>query len=310
MAALSRTTVFCFKRTCYTVIGKATMTNYSSIDSMTEIRSILRQLSDEGQLTVFGNAASSDAAVTRLQSEIDAIIEMGHDLSLIMIDLKTKSGVSFDSERIMCYQSTIKAIYVGSLLDDKPEAFTEHQEVIRKTIELSDNDTYKYLRDKYGDEPLIKWCRDCGIDDGFADKHYPRNRCAKELCILWTRMFTYLESGKASKELKSYLSNSACSSARETLSSRCFVQSKAGWENGLSEDAFYSEDLVYPDHLTDKDPSNDECAINDSGVIHTQKGPYLFVIFSDIPYGIYRNGTPSNPLNGITEALYRFQQSL
>ena len=210
----------------------------------------------------------------------------------------------------MCYQSTIKAIYIGSLLDERPEVFMEHQEAIRKTIELSDNDTYKYLRDRYGDGSLIKWCRDCGIDDAFADRHYPRDRCAKELCILWTRMYVYLESGKAPQELKAYLSRSACSSARETLSDRCFVQSKAGWENGLSEDTIYSKDLVYPDCLTDKDPSNDECAINDSGIIYTQKGAYLFVIFSDIPYGIYQNGTPPNPLNGITEALYRFQQGL
>ena len=94
------------------------------------------------------------------------------------------------------------------------------------------------------------------------------------------------------------------------LSDRCFVQSKAGWENGLSEDTLYTGNMIFPPELTDKDPSNDECAINDSGAIRTQKGIYLFVIFSDIPYGIYQNCTPVNPLNGITEMLFRFQQSL
>ena len=286
------------------------MTNRDSIDSMTEIRSILRQVSDKGRLTVFGNVTPSEGVIVRLQNEIDTIIETGHDISLIMIDLKTKSGVSYCPDRIMCYQSTIKAIYIGSLLDEKPDLFTKHQEEIRKTIELSDNDTYKFLRDTYGNEPLIRWCRDCGIDDAFADRHYPRNRSAKELCILWTRMYAYLESGKAPRELKTYFSHSACSSAREVLSDRCFVQSKAGWENGLPEDTLYTENLVYPAHLTDKDPSNDECAINDSGIIDTQKGPYLFVVFSDIPYGVYKNGTPPNPLSGVTESLYELQQSL
>ena len=280
------------------------------IDSMSEVRRILREVSDEGRLAVFGRLSPSADALEKLDREIEKVADTGHDLSLIMIDLNGQSGVSFCSDRVMCYQSTIKAIYVGSLLDERPEVFSKHQEEIRKTIELSENDTYKFLRDTYGNEPLIRWCRDCGIDESFTDRHYPRDRTAKELCILWTRMFAYLESGKAPKELKAYLSNSACSSARDVLSDRCFVQSKAGWENGLPEDIAYSEGLIYPAYLTDKDPSNDECAINDSGIIYSESGPYLFVIFSDIPYGIYRSGTPENPLNGITESLYELHRNM
>lgn len=285
------------------------MTRYSNTyDSLNEVRRNLREVSDKGRLVFFGSYNPSEDAAHRLRKEIKQITSTGHDVSLILYDLMTRSGVSYCSERIMCYQSTIKAIYVGALLEGDPELFAKHREEIHQTIEFSSNDTYKSLREIYGDEPLLSWCRECGIDDSFADRLYPR-RSAKELCILWTRMYAYLESGNAPEELKEWLSRSACSSAKEVLSDRCLIQTKAGWENGLSEDTPYTEDLIYPSELTDKDPYNDECAINDSGVIYTQNGPYLFVIFSDLPYGIYQNYTPVNPLNGITETLFELQQS-
>ena len=279
------------------------------IDALPHIQAILRDISNDEKLTLFDHASASESAVNTLEKEISAIISTGHKISLIMIGLKDGSGISYRSQEIMCYQSTIKAIYVGSLLDERPELFEKHKEEIRKTIELSDNDTYAYLRDLYGNEPLLRWCKDCNIDEGFVRTYYTRDRSAKELCILWTRMYAFLESEKAPTELKTYLSHSACSSASEVLSDRCFVQSKAGWENGLPDHAAYSKDMTYPDHLTDKDPSNDECAINDSGVIYTENGPYLFVIFSDLPYGVYAGNAPKNPLNGITEALYEIYQS-
>ncbi len=283
------------------------MTQHSS-DFLKAVQRDLREVSDKDRLMFFGRYDPSEAVALRLRKELEQITGTGHDVSLILYDLPTQSGVSCCSDRIMCYQSTVKAIYIGALLEARPELFIRHREEIHQTIEYSNNDTYKHLRESYGDEALLQWCRECAIDEGFADRLYPR-RSAKELCILWTRMYAYLESGNAPEDLKSWLSHSACSSAKEVLSGRCLIQTKAGWENGLAEDTPYADDLVYPSELTDKDPYNDECAINDSGIVYTQNGPYLFVIFSDLPYGIYRDYMPENPLNGITEALYELQQS-
>ena len=117
------------------------------IDSLSRIRSILRGISDEGKLMFFGHACPSETAAGRLRREISAIAQTGHKLSLIMIGLNNGSGVSYRSQEIMCYQSTIKAIYIGSLLDERPELFEKEQEMIRKTIELSDNETYAYYEE-------------------------------------------------------------------------------------------------------------------------------------------------------------------
>ncbi|MBQ9001313.1 MAG: hypothetical protein IJ087_05615 [Eggerthellaceae bacterium] len=42
----------------------------------------------------------------------------------------------------------------------------------------------------------------------------------------------------------------------------------------------------------------------------SDKGPYLFVIYTDHPFGVYRDYTDVNPLYGLVEALNKVQQDL
>ena len=116
--------------------------------------------------------------------------------------------------------------------------------------------------------------------------------------------------GKAQfTDFAAWFADSIASAAKEQLGS-CFpVQTKAGWENGLDESREYDPAAVIPDIYVDGDPLNDECAINDSGIVYTEKGPYIFVIYTDHPFGIFKNYTPPNPLLELTEALYQLQQS-
>ncbi|MBR1384108.1 MAG: hypothetical protein IJ555_09945, partial [Ruminococcus sp.] len=57
-------------------------------------------------------------------------------------------------------------------------------------------------------------------------------------------------------------------------------------------------------------PYNDECAINDTGFVTTDKGTYIFAVFTDYPYAEYTDYTPPNPLLGLTEAIYNFHLSM
>ena len=79
------------------------------------------------------------------------------------------------------------------------------------------------------------------------------------------------------------------------------MQSKAGWENGIGDDSTDYEYAAVPPRYLDGDPLNDECATNDSGIIYSDRGPYLFVIYSDYPWP----WSGSNRLYGLTEALYK-----
>ena len=270
------------------------------ISLMPKVRSWIDGIPADDQLTCFGAFSPSPEAVQRLDTEIQRIINDHHKVSLVMVDLNTRSGVSFHSTVPMCTQSTVKAIYVGALLSIHPEAFRENGQYIRDTVVLSSNEAYESLRDIYGKEPIQAWCREAGVDESFADLPYPRDKNARDMLKLWTRLYCFLNDGTDTANAGRYFADSAMSAAKDCFRGRYPVQTKAGWENGVGDDVEDYEHAVIPARFTDGDPLNDECATNDTGVVYAEKGPYLFVIYSDYPCPY----TTPNHLFGLTEALH------
>ena len=276
------------------------------IPTMPALRALIGGLPADDDLTLFGPASPDPTALARLQAEIRRFGDDGHKLSLVMADLKTLSGAAFHSTEWMCTQSTVKAVYVGAVLNRWPEAFHDNGQYIRDTIVLSDNEAYESLREIYGPEPIRAWCRETGVDESFAATPYPRDKTARDMFRLWTRLYAFLNDGSDVHNAGRYFADSAMSAAKERLSGRCRVQTKAGWENGLEEDTTDYERAVIPARFTDGDPLNDECATNDTGVVYAGHGPYIFVVYSDYPCP----WSCPNRLYGLTEALYAYQASL
>ena len=272
---------------------------------MPRIRSLIDGIPKDDVLTCFGERRPSPAAVDRLNAEIQKILTDHHQVSLIMVDLKTQSGVALCSTVPMCTQSTVKAIYVGALLTAHPQAFRENGQYIRDTIVLSSNEAYESLREMYGKAPIQAWCREAGVDETFADLPYPRDKTARDMLKLWTRLYCFLNDGTDIANAGRYFADSAMSAAKECFRGRFPVQTKAGWENGIGDDVEDYEHAVIPARFTDGDPLNDECATNDTGVVYAENGPYLFVIYSDYPCPY----TTPNHLYGLTEALLALQNS-
>ena len=271
------------------------------IGEMPALQALIDSVPEEDGLIAFGPKAPAPEALRRLDGEIRKILSDGHRVSMIAVRPASKSGVSFCSKVPMCTQSTVKAIYVGALLERFPGALAEHRERIRETIVLSSNEAYETLRDLYGPEPIRAWCRESGVAEGFADLPYPRAYHARDMLKLWTRLYCFLNGGsEAAAGVGGYFEKSAMSAARERLGARCRVQTKAGWENGVGGDVTDYSRVVIPPRFTDGDPLNDECATNDSGIVYAENGPYLFVIYSDYPCP----WTGGNRLIGLTDALY------
>ena len=224
-------------------------------------------------------------------------------MSLILADLAARSGAAFRSGIPMCSQSTVKAIYAGALLESRPEALSENGAYLRDAIVLSSNEAYENLREIYGREPLLRWCKETGVDPSFADLPYPRDKCARDMLLLWTRLYAFLNGDADPMNFAAYYADSLASATKERLGARYPVQTKAGWECGLDEDADYDPEAVIPERFRDGNPLNDECAINDTGVVYTETGPYLFVIYTDHPFGLFRNYTTPNPLYPLVDAL-------
>lgn len=280
------------------------------IPVMPEIRELVSGLEDTVSLTMFGEFRPDRTALDRLEREIGKLTSGGHKVSLIMADAGTLSGVAFCPFRPMCSQSTVKGIYAGAMLEMFPAALKDNGRYIHDAVVYSDNLSYENLRKIYGPDPMIRWCAEADVDPSFAKSDYPRDKTAADMLKMWTRLYCFLNGAAQNTDFAAWFADSAASAARQQLGGRCPVQTKAGWENGLDESRNYDPSAVIPAEYTDGDPLNDECAINDSGIIYTDKGPYLFVIYTDHPFGIFKDYITPNPLLELTEALYAVQQSL
>jgi len=277
------------------------------VERMEAIRASIDAIPRDDQLTCFGQFTPSPAALRRLREEIRRMLDDRHQVSLIMVHLASQSGVAFRSTVPMCTQSTVKAIYVGAMLTHFPQALAEYEQDIRDTIELSSNEAYERLRDIYGPDPIRAWCRETGVDEGFADLPYPRAYTARDMLKLWTRLYCFLNSGSdVAKTVGRFFEHSAESASGERLGDRCPVHTKAGWENGVGDDEQDYGHAVIPARYVDGDPLNDECATNDTGIVYSDAGPYLFVIYSDYPWP----WAGQNQLYGLAEALYEIGGSL
>lgn len=280
------------------------------IPRMAEIRRAIDAAPGDKRLQAYGAIAPGDKAMASLQAALDGILAGGHHASLIMMDLETASGVCYNANTPFCAQSTIKAIYAGALLESHPGALNENGQYLHDAIVYSSNEAYERLRTIYGNSCIRKWCQEAGVDASMADPLYPRHKTARDMLKLWTRLYCFLNGESIAAPFGAYYADSIASAAAEQLGGRYPLQTKAGWENGLPEDADYDPNAEIPLAYRDNDPLNDECAINDTGVIYTAQGPYLFVIYTDRPFGIFPNYRPANPLLSLTEALLNVQQSL
>ena len=224
-----------------------------------------------------------------------------------MTDLRTRSGVAWHSSVPMCTQSTIKAIYVGALLESRPEALEENGQYMHDAIVYSSNEAYENLRSIYGPELLVKWCEEAGVDPGMTEPNYPRDKSARDMFKLWTRLYCFLNGEADRTNFGAYYADSIASASAKQLSVP--VQTKAGWENGVG-DYVPLELWEIPERFRDGDPLNDECAINDTGIVYSETGPYIFVIYSDYPYAVLDGEEMENPLNSLVKLLYRVHASI
>ena len=278
------------------------------IPFMPEIRSLLDTLADNEGLISFGSEKPSRAAFEKLNEEIRKLSADAHKVSLLMMDLKTRSGAAYHSSVPMCTQSTIKAIYVGALIEFRPESLVENGQYMHDAVVYSSNEAYENLREIYGDFPIKKWCEETGVDTGFAEINYPRTYTARDMFKMWTRLYCFLNGNDDRTNFAAYYADSIASATGKQITDP--HQTKAGWESGVGEDRVFDLSEI-PEQFRDGDPANDECAINDTGIVYTQNGPYIFVIYTDHPFAAAVNeDLMPNPLNDLVKALYQVQNSI
>ena len=253
----------------------------SYIGGMEDIRNIIDGVEDSGGVTAFGERSPSKEALENLEKEIDVLCSEGHKVTLMMIDLKSKSGVAYRPFDPMCAQSTAKAIFAGSLLENDPGALEDNGQYLHDAIVFSSNYSYSMLYEIYGTDYVRQWCAETGASEYYADIDYPLDMTAADMTKLWTRLYCFLNGDGEASDFARYFADTSASATRKQLSGRYPVQTKAGWECGLAENENYDPNAEPLEFFTDGSPFNGECAINDTGVVYTEESPYIFAIFSD-----------------------------
>jgi len=242
-----------------------------------------------------------DNALALLKGEMSKFDDEGISYSFIATKIDGTKLFSYNEDWIFTSQSTIKAPFVCSLLDSRPELFLENYQAIKEIITISSNEYYEALREKYGTEYLKKWMDKAGLDEKLLKWVYPRNIRVSDLAAFWPLMYDFLTT-KAPKELVDWFYGTMYSAIYNKLGSKYKTWTKAGWENGIGDGNDITDQQPDPCY-TDGNPENDEVATNDSGIICTKNGPYIMVIFTNVPTNPPKLENLVGAINNLAEKL-------
>lgn len=273
-------------RTSSTAMAQSTVVTNESIQKTTvpEPQVALIERTLENLRTVDGDTGLATAGFTLSQSDRDALMtqirtftDAGYSASFVVADINTGAVLSSMGGEEQYSASAIKGPYVMSLaatdtinldavMNKTDASAAQDYASITQAIQVSDNDAYEKLFQKYGITPMHEWLADSGVRHNLTTHAY-LNLTAVDLAIMWTKIYQYIftnttESSDSSNKTSSSTSTRASTQAREwlvsnfanTLNSTIFsalgednrIMSKAGWINQSGYYALNDGGLVFP----------------------------------------------------------------
>lgn len=222
-----------------------------------------------------------------LINEINRLTQNGKNhISFIIFDINKFFAVSYNSDSLFKWQSTIKAPYVGAFVDDDNSRLATYNQEIYKTLNHSNNSTYAKLVSIAKSRPLCVWLKELGVDTTPFKRAYPESS-ARNLLLLWLKLSKFINESKEKTDFGKFLIDGSSSATSYRFLGKYFVLSKAGWESHLE---------------------GDECvdSCNDAGIIFSKPGPYLFAILTDLEYSYGEKV----PLLDLVEEINKLHQAI
>lgn len=189
-----------------------------------------------------------------LASAIKVITDQGYQVGFTMFDAISKQGLSYNSNQKFYVASSIKGIYVASLVAQNPLAFNTNYTAIKNILYYSDNDAYANLRATYGAGYIANWMAKAGVDTSLSVPGYPYVT-SNELAKLWGQNYSFFNTTTKGKELSKLYENPNLSPIHAVLGSSYRTMSKAGW---IGMTGYH--------------------AANDAGIVSTGNGDYIISI--------------------------------
>ena len=234
------------------------------------------------------------SARQQIERAASAVAQAGGALGVVFVDMNTGAGIAYAPDTEVYGASSFKAPYAlyvceqlvekgkASLDDvctvgatyglDEPHDPTEAyvtRDLISNAITVSDNDSFKVLRNAYDAQGYESWAQSLGVTDALIDpvSYYP-TYCARSSARLWCEMLTYLGTGTETAQwLEGLLEQTTVSFIRTALEDEgedVRVLNKAGWLGG---------DPVYN-------------SVTDAGIIECDGHTYLMCLMSSMSDGI------------------------
>lgn len=223
---------------------------------------------------------------------LEAFRDIECDAGFIVYDLNSQRGLSYNADAQFFSASTIKAPLAAfvlqdvvdsgqaSLSDEMYEDITmegtgvmafddidtyDLATVLTNTIEYSDNTGYALLRDQFERESFENWCASAGVDASVWEGEWYPYYSPRDLAKLWLRTGSYLVGGVGNASwCESLFEKTDASFIRKALSPAHRVLAKPGYEIDT--------------------PEFDMGALNDAGLVFTDKGAYVIAVMSDADY--------------------------
>lgn len=174
----------------------------------------------------------------QLQEAISAITSQGYDCGVVAFNVNTGCGIAYNADTRIYGASSFKGPYAAFMCEaigDAEGLSSSTRSLIDDTVQYSDNDSFKTLRDTYDSHGFADWLESCGVNsDIMDDTHFPRYS-AREAALLWLHTYSYLQSDS---EYVSYLAqlfqNTNTSFIRDGVDAAMaddapVVMNKAGW---------------------------------------------------------------------------------
>ena len=240
-------------------------------DAATGVTTSLTAEADGGTLVLSGNVGSRTADdLSAIIQELNALHDEGIQAGVAVTSLDGSITLTYQQDQSFYAASTIKAPYVCAVLEEDLPAGTASLASLRDPMSsvllYSDNDSYKQLRDSYGDDVFLAWLQQHDISAGtygsqadYARDHYPFST-PEQLTQMWQAIWAFVSSdAEGAAYMKDLLARREESPIADALGSQTETYSKAGW---------------YPE----TDGSDAAPASNDAGIVIHGGGSTSYVI--------------------------------
>lgn len=236
------------------------VTEKTSDEASLILGGIINSVQGENEIVTFGNFDFSEEKKAYLQSEIDKVNAKGYKTGIVVMNLNSLEGFSYNADEKIYSASTIKGPYIVSLVKSDGTLLDKEKTRIEATLIRSSNYDYESLRADYGNDHFVDFSGKTGNDLVIDLNRKYQYLTPRKLAHLWAGSYVFFQSGETGERLGVMFEKPDVSPINKAFSGDFKTRTKAGWitKNNIS-------------------------VTSDAGIVYSENGDWLVVIMTTAP---------------------------